>query len=200
MPSQNVPTCQCGCGGAVGLWDKTDHTQGRIKGQPKRFLLGHHRINRVIAPDFWEKVEKRGPDDCWEWALGRTPAGYGRVTTTVDGEKYYMAHRLAYRVATGQHPGKALVCHTCDNPPCCNPAHLFLGTPQDNVSDMVRKQRHRTGRGEDRSYLTDAAVARIRELYPDSKMSQLASEYGVSLSTISRIISGQRRVLTEVIR
>lgn len=70
---------------------------------------------------------------CWEWQRARNKAGYGNV---VHNGRTWLSHRLSYMFATGQNPGELLVCHRCDNPPCINPDHLYLGTVKNNVDDM----------------------------------------------------------------
>ncbi|WP_176491733.1 HNH endonuclease [Curtobacterium sp. 'Ferrero'] len=80
-----------------------------------------------------------GPDDCWEWQGARNADGYG-VTKTELGN---LAHRVSYQVWVGPIPDGYFACHTCDNPPCINPRHLFTGSPADNVHDMIRKGRNR---------------------------------------------------------
>lgn len=87
-----------------------------------------------------------GPDSCWEYQAARSPRGYG--TIGVMG-KTRRAHRVAWELANGPIPEGLLVCHHCDNPPCCNPAHLFLGTDKDNVADMRAKGRGRALSGEE---------------------------------------------------
>ena len=83
---------------------------------------------------------------CLEWTAYKNPQGYGRCKTGLGGQMLY-AHRLAYFLATGTDPGEMLVCHTCDNPSCVNPAHLFLGTYSDNLRDMLTKGRENPVRG-----------------------------------------------------
>ncbi len=83
---------------------------------------------------FWEKVEARG--ECWEWTGCKSSGtGYGRAG------KRWSAHRLAFEFCVGPIPSGAFVLHRCDNPPCCNPAHLFLGDAAANARDMARKGR-----------------------------------------------------------
>lgn len=118
--------------------------------------------------------------DCIEWAGTRMDRGAGYGIVRIFG-RAYLAHRLAYAIAHGDTPTTSLVCHTCDNPPCCNPDHLFLGTHLDNSLDCLSKGRNHAARGESHychlhpevmprgeengfSYLTVSDVIRIRKL------------------------------------
>lgn len=98
----------------------------------------HRREERAATADarFWGRVTRTA--GCWEWQGARYPEGYGSLS--VNGRRW-QAHRLAYSLARGPIPPGMFVCHACDNPSCCNPAHLFLGTNQDNMADMVAKGR-----------------------------------------------------------
>lgn len=88
---------------------------------------------------FWQKVDVRGPDDCWEWKACRHKSGYGQMRL---GKQRLAAHRFSLMLKTGRtFPRKSFVCHRCDNPPCCNPRHLFIGTQLDNMRDMWSKGR-----------------------------------------------------------
>jgi len=80
-------------------------------------------------------------NDCWEWKGARSSAGYGQKWTPSVGQVLY-THRLAYEWANGPIPSGMIVLHACDNPPCCNPSHLRLGTHADNVADKMQKGRH----------------------------------------------------------
>lgn len=92
---------------------------------------------------FWEKVDQGEADECWPWTASTDRYGYGQFH--VDGRSL-RAHRVSYELANGAIPEGRLVMHTCDNPPCVNPAHLVLGTAAENMQDKVRKGRQSNGR------------------------------------------------------
>lgn len=92
--------------------------------------------------DIWKFVTNYGDyDKCWEWTRGCATGGYGCFTVK---NRLYKTHRIAYMLVKGD-PGCLYVCHSCDNPKCCNPSHLWLGTTDDNMKDMVRKGRSAKG-------------------------------------------------------
>jgi hypothetical protein len=99
----------------------------------------HHaeKSAAVFADKFWARLAPANEFGCREWT-GRTYMRYGLVD--LDGRPQ-MAHRIAYHLSTGQEPGELSVCHACDNPPCCEPAHLWLGTHKENMVDMAAKGR-----------------------------------------------------------
>ena len=93
-------------------------------------------MKKTITERFWDKVRVTG--GCWMWTSARDRWGYGRFRTEVS---HVGAHRMAWMLAVGLIPGDLCVLHRCDNPSCCNPDHLFLGTAKDNIHDAMRKGR-----------------------------------------------------------
>lgn len=140
---------------------------------------------------FWQTVEKGSA--CWEWRGKRFPNGYGSFFATLSGKRrYLLAHREAWRFSFGSIPDGQLVLHRCDNPPCCNPEHLFLGTTQDNVNDKVRKGRARgaVGMASGNAVLTDDIVREMRRVHREEGIGKrkLAARHGVSESTAHAIL------------
>lgn len=153
---------------------------------------------------FWSRVAIAGPDDCWLWKGSSNYFGYGQVSV---GRRPQMAHRIALGLDLGR-PVKtgSLALHRCDNPPCCNPRHLYEGSAADNANDRVVRGRSNTeqlsrtriergvARGErnPRAKLDRAKADEIRRKYAAGHGSQqtLANEYGVDQTLISRIVRG----------
>lgn len=152
---------------------------------------------------FWRHVAQSGPDDCWPWTGVRRQTGYGFVKRQGH---LIAAHRVAFALANGYVPTD-MVCHHCDNPPCCNPAHLYEGSAQANSDDKVRRGRAATGRkngaytrpetrprGEShgRARLTVAQVQAIRRrLRKGERPLELGKYYGVTSQTIYWIREGK---------
>jgi len=134
--------------------------------------------------DFWAQVSKRGRDDCWLWNRWKDKDGYGQIRRF--GRKC-RAHRVAYELTRGPIPKGRFVLHSCDNPSCVNPQHLWIGTHTDNVRDMMNKGRNVYLHGErnPHSKLTNEVVLEIRNAVGSSY--SIARRFNISQSNISRI-------------
>jgi hypothetical protein len=99
--------------------------------------------SKSVKERLWSNVDIGPPDACWEYQGSRQRFGYGRLQ--VSGVRH-LTHRLAYELVNGPIPKGQEVLHRCDNPPCCNPSHLFLGSKADNCKDRAAK--HRTASGD----------------------------------------------------
>lgn len=125
-------------------------------------------------------------DGCWVWSRGRFDSGYGAFSLR---NKNRRAHRVAYEMFKGPIPDGMLVTHSCDNPPCVNPRHLSLGTPQSNMDEKVARGREAHVRGHHK--LTPDQVSAIRErLSAGEKQAPIAKAFGVGQATISLIKNG----------
>lgn len=142
---------------------------------------------------FWDNVDRSGgPTACWPWVGTRFQTGYGAYRPG-PGQNQRGAHRVAYELTTGEIGPGLLVCHTCDEPPCCNPAHLFTGTPAENSADMVAKGRQARGERGGRAKLTEGAVRSIRQLLGEGQPpGSIARRFGVSRWTVREIAAGRR--------
>jgi hypothetical protein len=139
--------------------------------------------------------EQLRDDECWEWQGCRTPKGYGRIMSPPPEYRSLQAHRVAWEAHHAQPiPLELQVLHRCDNPACVNPAHLFLGTNEDNRADMVAKNRQCKGQAHSNSRLTEAQVSDIRKRYAVgiANQYQLAEQFGVSQQLISGIVLRKR--------
>lgn len=122
---------------------------------------------------------------CWNWKAGKNQYGYGMKRQ--DGKKW-VAHRLVYSLLKGNPPDHLYACHTCDNPSCCNPDHIFFGTPQDNTTDAKQKGRVPKGSEHGNSKLTERDVSEIRRLYFSGiQPSVIATQYPVRPLHVTRI-------------
>ena len=150
----------------------------------------------TLEQRFWQKVDKLGPDECWEWTGAKHPKVYGHFMVGPD---LWTAHRFVYDWQVEEIPDRMHVLHHCDNPSCVNPKHLFLGTNTDNVADRHAKGRSgttmgRPGEKNSMSKLTQKQVDRIRLWYTLPKVTQkkLGETYGVDHRTISKIVRNER--------
>lgn len=158
-----------------------------------------HRSRKNLAERFWGRVSQAGPGECWEWVGSRMSDGYGRIEhgSIISGTCIsQLAHRVSWMIAHDRWvPDGLFVCHTCDNRPCVNPNHLFLGTPDDNMQDKKRKGRQSRLPGESnpRAVLTAVDVAHIRRLRSSgASLSDIGDKFGVSISNVSAIALRKR--------
>ncbi len=186
---QSTHLCECGCGQPTEPMPFTHKARGWVKGQPYRYVRGHNR-RRPAEDRFWENVNKNAENGCWEWTGYCNELGYGRIY--IEGQNVYV-HRYSYELQNGPVPEDLCVLHNCpggDNPRCCNPAHLWLGTKADNSLDMVRKGRQAKGSTKRDAKLDENKVVEIRLRYQRENITfkALALEYGVDSETIASVI------------
>ena len=136
------------------------------------------------------KLEKIPESGCWLFMGATNQFGYGRLTLCRKGViTRHLAHRVSYEHHNGPIPPDKIVCHKCDIPSCVNPAHLFLGTHQDNVTDKMRKGRYKGSRITSRvTRLSPVQVNEIRASTAGRRA--LARQYGVHHKTIAKILDG----------
>lgn len=159
-------------------------------------------LTPAVVENFWARVDASDPHSCWLWTGNidrRRSDGYGRMSIPGMGRTCKPAHRILWVIANGKDiPDGLCVCHRCDVRECVNPAHLFLGTQEDNMHDMREKKRARTservGEKNTRAKLTEAHVKEIRRRHSLGGVTypELGREYGVSTNTIWEIVSRKR--------
>lgn len=162
--------------------------------------IEHYLSDSLLRQKLFDKVfcgtDQLDPDDCWEWKSGRARAGAGIMRLKMeDGDKVtVMVSRVSYMLVNGIVGSDTLVCHSCDNPPCFNPNHLFPGTYEDNVHDMIRKGRKVVKRGMENptSILTDDDVLEIIKMRDDGKTGiEIARSFDIPDSAVYRILNGK---------
>ena len=139
-------------------------------------------MRKSVEDRFWAKINKNGLGGCWIWTAGKVGTGrYGRIYIN---SKHYRTHRISWELHNGPIPAGIWVLHHCDNPPCVNPAHLFLGTALDNNRDAIRKGR----KPPIPQKLTRENVIEIRDLTGPITLREIAARYGVSYETIGQVL------------
>lgn len=154
-------------------------------------------MHKTVEERFWNYVNKRSEDECWEWT-GRTdhPTSnhknilpYGQFWV---GRKIISAHRFSWMIHNGPIPDGLFVLHTCDNPKCVNPSHLYLGTAKDNAIDRRDRGRQKLppqiGSKNGYAKLTEEDVKIIRTLRPGLTFREIGERFGVTSSTIEHVV------------
>jgi len=177
--------CECGCGHPTSIAKNSLKRLGHTKGQPVRFIQGHHLKWRGTFLERFEHFFKKDSDKCWVWQGSRTPKGYGQFG--ISSGNMRPAHRIAWQLYKGPIPKGKFVCHVCDNPPCVNPNHLFVGTNRDNMTDMFKKGRGNRPLGEKHfaAKLTEEDVLNIRKDPRTHK--EVAKDYNMGQAQICAI-------------
>jgi len=149
--------------------------------------------------NFWSNVGIKEENMCWEWKLSKGTNGYGQVK--INGINM-LSHRIAYQIYHNINLGKGnknnIVRHVCDNPPCCNPHHLLLGTTKDNNRDCINRNRyiHASGEKWSSTKLKDINIIEIRELFKEGLgIIELARNFNVSAKAIRRVLCAERKSL-----
>ncbi len=156
--------------------------------------LTEKQFNNVVAR-LEGKYIRSDENECWEWIAGKDTFGYGRIYLCTipkeNGRKNIAegAHRVMWSSHNNQMLGDWEVLHTCDNPSCMNPSHLFIGTNYDNILDRVAKGRSVVGESVNTAELTEQSVIQIRAMGKYLSHSEIAKKYNVWRSTISRVIN-----------
>jgi len=179
-----------------------DANRGKRPSQETRRKLREAARRRYGDPKelFWGHVDTLGgPDSCWEWFQSVDRNGYGYTWWNGRNAR---AHRVAWQITFGDIPVGMCVLHKCDNPSCCNPMHLWLGTRSDNVADKVAKGRQAVGtslnhpsrRGEmhPRTKLAERDVLKIRDLASTGiSIAELARKKGLTYGNVYQIVKRQ---------
>ncbi len=145
---------------------------------------------------FWEKVYKT--EGCWIWNAGTTKFGYGVFCVKRNGmRQMLLAHRYSFSLVNRDIADGICICHSCDNPPCVRPSHLFPGTQYDNLLDMTNKGRRNSSHEQKgvlnhNSKLSEDDILKIKSLYPQMSQQKIADIFGVCQAHISSILSGRR--------
>lgn len=180
----------CTCGRHTSYTRTAEHRAAvgaRCKGIPRR----------SVSDRFWEKVKKDAPDACWIWDGALYKQGYGKlyVGRNERGSSiFHRAHRISWELAHGQSvPHGLSVLHSCDNPPCVNPAHLRVGTDAENAADRVDRKRNREQRGEANSNakITENQARQIiveLQRLPRRSQASIAAQFGIKQPQVSRIM------------
>lgn len=182
VPADRVVFTTCGEGRCV----RPAHLKIGTTADQERFTTEE----RLAA--FWALVDRSaGPDECWPWQGKLRDGRYGYIMVS---RRSVGTHVLAHELVKGPVPPGMFVCHRCDNPPCCNPAHLFIGTPADNSGDMVAKGRvaRQVGLTHGQAKLTAEQVLALRAAWKEgASAAELGERFGIATMTAWRAATGK---------
>lgn len=141
---------------------------------------------------FWNKVDKLGENECWPWTASLAGKGYGQIKIPLTRRNTY-SHRVAYELSHGELLGKQQACHTCDNPKCCNPKHLFAGTSHDNHVDMSNKGRSTRGSRNAMAKTDEQKVDLIFKMHKEGwSQAKIGVVVGLHQVQVGRILNGKQ--------
>lgn len=146
----------------------------------------------IVKGRFWSKVEIGDKESCWSWLGSTNKKGYGSFSAGRNlRSASKIAHRYAYLFHYGQLNSSLSVCHSCDNPGCCNPYHLWQGTAKENSEDMVEKGRSCRGERQGHTSLTETDVTAIKALSATGRIHQkeIAEMFQIQQQTVSGIVT-----------
>lgn len=178
---------------------------GRLGGKARMIKISPERRKEIATkashsrktPEqrFWKYVEKKGSDECWNWVGSKNKKEYGLLYVQIGVKgKMVLSHRFSYKLHKGKIPEGVLVCHSCDNPACVNPAHLWIGTNRENLQDRNKKGRVASGEKNGRAKLTFEKVAKIREMYAEGEYThkKLGEIFRVSQASIFYVVHNKK--------
>lgn len=180
--------CRCKCGRVVSV-KSIRLTRGKaVTCEPCVAELRAELYEQHLTERFLKSI-RITDSGCWEWQKSRWESGYGKVGVY---RQIVAAHIVSYRLFRGPIADGLFVCHECDNPPCVNPDHLFLGTHQQNMDDMVAKGRQTRGVLNSHAKITEDQVQEIRHLYAAGGMTQkdIGARFGITKSNVHLIVCG----------
>ena len=186
-----------------GADTETEGVVKRLEDQLQRTVVSWSRKKITdYAAHFWTRVRCGAPDQCWEWTGAVLHSGHGYCW---NGKRTLHAHRYAYEISKGAIPAGLLVCHACDNPKCCNPSHLWLGTQKDNMHDCIAKGRHSAPPRTDwpsvmrtrPHHWQKLTIKQVKEIKArlrrgNETQTRIAADYDVKDNIISQIKLGKR--------
>jgi HNH endonuclease len=158
----------------------------------RRFCRMGCKHSKTLNERFFDKFKMTDKNKCWEWFGNRNPSGYGMIGYLAT---QVLAHRVSWEVHRGKIPKGLFVLHRCDNPPCVNPNHLFVGTCKDNAQDMILKGRKpdTSGSKNGMSKINEADALKIRRLSAaGNNFTKIGRRFGLCTTSVSNIVKRKK--------